>query len=447
MLAPTLLTPIAPEAAAPDVEHQISQAMQPIEGEATATFADQLESLNPVTSRVLPHLVPEEHLALQQSMDLTLEEADVALGPAEQEEGVDVISLAVADTNSIAARSNVDVAPVGADPKRGVEAVASLIPGPAKEVSRQHGVSKLRDSGDPALTLSRDVSTITADSKFVPIQQPGIPHGTADVSPAGVSAGDATAVGVAKSASGISDASHGGDALVQSNVEESRTREATDTESGRSDSQTSVPDRESAPATAIRSQPAFNEPPTAAGPTSSTEGTVIAEFDGAKSIEVVANPRVETPGVSRQVVSPKGVFEVAPEVITDQISKHIISANQSISKGTARLEVSLDPPELGRITIELSEVDEQLTAKLIVSDNAVVETVRRSIPAMLDSLVEAGMSVDDFQLDTAASDQHRSDQEADPLGLNETPELSPGDVAGSAGESAALGPNGINILA
>jgi hypothetical protein len=87
-----------------------------------------------------------------------------------------------------------------------------------------------------------------------------------------------------------------------------------------------------------------------------------------------------------------------------QITDHMLSARQSIKDGKASLELTLDPPELGRITIELTERENQLTARLLVAEAATLDSIRRLLPTMMDALTEAGLSLDDLQL---SSYQHQ----------------------------------------
>lgn len=91
-------------------------------------------------------------------------------------------------------------------------------------------------------------------------------------------------------------------------------------------------------------------------------------------------------------------------LITNQVTDHIVAAKHSSIDGESQLEVVLDPPELGKIKIELTSKTDQLHAKLVITDHATLDAIRESLPKLFDSLAEAGISLEGFQLESSASE-------------------------------------------
>ena len=63
-----------------------------------------------------------------------------------------------------------------------------------------------------------------------------------------------------------------------------------------------------------------------------------------------------------------------------------------------RLEVQLDPPELGKVWIELSEVRDGLVAKITVSRAETHQLLEGELAQIRSSLDEAGVQISDFQV-------------------------------------------------
>jgi flagellar hook-length control protein FliK len=99
-----------------------------------------------------------------------------------------------------------------------------------------------------------------------------------------------------------------------------------------------------------------------------------------------------------------------PPSIPSQLKEHIVAAHQHHDADGTRLEVTLDPPELGRVVIELASVEEQLTARLTAAEPATLHAIRTGLPALLDALADAGLNFDNFQLGNFA-DQHAGSQQ------------------------------------
>jgi flagellar hook-length control protein FliK len=63
-----------------------------------------------------------------------------------------------------------------------------------------------------------------------------------------------------------------------------------------------------------------------------------------------------------------------------------------------RLEVELDPPELGRVSIELTDTDRGISAKIIVHRPSTLALIEQRAEAIREALGHAGVAVHDFQV-------------------------------------------------
>jgi flagellar hook-length control protein FliK len=74
-----------------------------------------------------------------------------------------------------------------------------------------------------------------------------------------------------------------------------------------------------------------------------------------------------------------------------------------------RFELRLDPPELGRVTIRLEKSRGKVTARLLVTNEAARVTVERDLPSLQQSLEDAGVNLDEFDL-SKHSGRHSNDR-------------------------------------
>ena len=86
----------------------------------------------------------------------------------------------------------------------------------------------------------------------------------------------------------------------------------------------------------------------------------------------------------------------------------------SPNETNARLEVQLNPPELGRVVVRLEKARGKVAAKLLVSSEAARIAVERELPAVQQSLEEAGVELDEFDV-TQHSDHQRDERPDDGL--------------------------------
>ena len=118
-----------------------------------------------------------------------------------------------------------------------------------------------------------------------------------------------------------------------------------------------------------------------------------------------------------QTVVASRVSEIETPVV-GQVSNHIVTATHKVRDGSSTLEVTLDPPDLGRITIEVTESEDKLSARLRVSEARTMDAIRSGMPSILDSLADAGVALEGFDLDEhpggdlAHDHSHERDDEA-----------------------------------
>lgn len=115
-------------------------------------------------------------------------------------------------------------------------------------------------------------------------------------------------------------------------------------------------------------------------------------------------------------------YGVLQTSVTNQVTDHIVSATRSSSDGQSQIEIVLDPPELGKVKIELTSRNDQLDARLVVSETATLDLIKDSLPRLFESLGEAGVSVDGFQLESSSS--------GDPKDQRDTTKSKSGQVQG-----------------
>lgn len=72
-----------------------------------------------------------------------------------------------------------------------------------------------------------------------------------------------------------------------------------------------------------------------------------------------------------------------------------------------RIEVELDPPELGRVSIELADTERGLSARIVVQRESTAQLVEQQLASIRQSLDQAGLHVRDFQLSHQGSSNGR----------------------------------------
>ena len=103
--------------------------------------------------------------------------------------------------------------------------------------------------------------------------------------------------------------------------------------------------------------------------------------------------------------------------ITRQVAEHVVSARHETTRdGQTRIEIQLDPPELGVVSIEMIHRHHQLTARVLAAEPATLQALEQNLPSLLEQLHQAGIALDDFQ-----TGQHTSHQQSDQGRQREAP--------------------------
>ena len=66
----------------------------------------------------------------------------------------------------------------------------------------------------------------------------------------------------------------------------------------------------------------------------------------------------------------------------------------------ARIEIELDPPELGRLSIELTDSDRGIIARIVTNRETTATLVDSQLAHLRQSLHDAGVNVRDFHIST-----------------------------------------------
>ena len=108
--------------------------------------------------------------------------------------------------------------------------------------------------------------------------------------------------------------------------------------------------------------------------------------------------------------------EVAVEdKMVDQIAERIRVEQHTFNQKTeTTIEIELDPPELGRARVELTDSENGITAKIVMSREASARVVDSNLDALRESLRESGVDVTEFDVsyeDPSSQNQHGFDDE------------------------------------
>ena len=117
--------------------------------------------------------------------------------------------------------------------------------------------------------------------------------------------------------------------------------------------------------------------------TSTNETAALSEFD-----EMQFGVRIERQSVETSqphMISPKAAPAIANQISTQL--PHLLSKADS-----QKIELRLDPPELGRVTIHLNTHDQQVTAHITADRVETVDLMRRHADILTATLAKAGFS-------------------------------------------------------
>lgn len=129
-----------------------------------------------------------------------------------------------------------------------------------------------------------------------------------------------------------------------------------------------------------------------------TENAVESDLKGATPTSSLPTTR-----------SASGLTQVAearanPITIASTVTSAVIA---STATGDSRVEVQLDPPELGSVWIELTSTEDGLAAKIVSEHDTTSHMLQDNLATLRKSLSESGINVSDFVFDTEGSPSDR----------------------------------------
>jgi flagellar hook-length control protein FliK len=100
----------------------------------------------------------------------------------------------------------------------------------------------------------------------------------------------------------------------------------------------------------------------------------------------------------------------SPEDGPDLVDRIVQAAKLTQSRGTSRIKISLDPPNLGELKVDLSVRDRVLHGSLQAESPAAKEMILSHLQSLKDSLAEQGIQVGEFQVSVDPSFQQATQQ-------------------------------------
>ena len=107
--------------------------------------------------------------------------------------------------------------------------------------------------------------------------------------------------------------------------------------------------------------------------------------------------------------------QVLPAAAANMITSAVL---ETVSQNESRVEVQLDPPELGTVWIELRASGDGMSAMIVSEHDSTSQLIQDQLSNLRKALADSGISVDDFTFDTAGgseSQRDRSSTESDDL--------------------------------
>jgi flagellar hook-length control protein FliK len=97
--------------------------------------------------------------------------------------------------------------------------------------------------------------------------------------------------------------------------------------------------------------------------------------------------------------APRHSFTIDNGVLIESVAREIIEqARIETGVDETRIELELDPPELGRVFVRLSETSEGITARIVVAKEHVWQALGESLADFQSTLADAGIDLRDFSL-------------------------------------------------
>ncbi|HLF93248.1 MAG TPA: flagellar hook-length control protein FliK [Planctomycetota bacterium] len=103
----------------------------------------------------------------------------------------------------------------------------------------------------------------------------------------------------------------------------------------------------------------------------------------------------------------------SPEGRAEMIDRIVKAARLTQSRGTARIRISLSPPHLGELKVDLSVRQHVLHGTLQAENVAAKEMLLSNLQQLRDSLAEQGVQVGEFQVQVDSSFQQAMQEESD----------------------------------
>ncbi|MCA9212862.1 MAG: flagellar hook-length control protein FliK, partial [Planctomycetales bacterium] len=112
-----------------------------------------------------------------------------------------------------------------------------------------------------------------------------------------------------------------------------------------------------------------------------------------------ANPPIANSNSAQvqQVVATQTQGSLAATASTGMVASAIL---ETVSRNETRVEVQLDPPELGRVWVELRATDSRITASIVSEIDSTNHLLQENLSSLQKSLAESGVSVDNFSFDS-----------------------------------------------
>jgi flagellar hook-length control protein FliK len=152
----------------------------------------------------------------------------------------------------------------------------------------------------------------------------------------------------------------------------------------------------------------------ASGDRASNSGAQTAARGG-ETAPLEALSRRESAAAARSAPAARASLQaIEIDRVVEQIKLHT-------RPGISRIQMIIDPPELGRLSIRLSLRGDQLVGRVAVESAELLQQLREQLPALREAMSEAGVDVRDFEF---------------------TQEEPPGERAGDADQQ---GPDGENV--
>jgi hypothetical protein len=137
-----------------------------------------------------------------------------------------------------------------------------------------------------------------------------------------------------------------------------------------------------------------SEPGAATNPMSTRETTVLGQGSG-----VFVDQRDSTPSLTPRSFS---------ERVDAIVMQHLQSPE---SAEQTSMVLRLDPPELGRVQVHLSMIDDVVSIRMVASSEGARQVIERQLNDLQQSLTDHGVAFADFQVDCRSSGHQSSDRE------------------------------------